>query len=172
MKSKFIITFLLAVLSVISSHAQTNKIKFGATSVIVKGKIFNEITYNFSSGKNKFVAYQFVDKVKKSLLISEVTYTFEGAKPIVSKIETYTCPLVKISQPNSYNLEMENDALPGLKYWRLTLVTDGTGADNLFFQKQTQLADGSKPETQSVNNVAINILNKISAAKWLKEFTK
>jgi hypothetical protein len=172
MKSKFIIIFLLIFSAIISVNAQSKKIKLGAKSVIVKGKVFNEITYNWNSGKTKSVAYQYVDKTKKALIISEINYEFEGEKAIPAKVEIYTCPLAKINKQNSYNIEMEADSVSNGKYWRLTLITNGQGADNLFFQKQTIFGYDAKPETKAVNNVTINTLDKSLADKWLKEFTK
>jgi hypothetical protein len=172
MKSKFIIIFLLIFSAIISVNAQAKKIKLGAKSVVVKGKVFNEIIYSWNSGKSKSVAYQFVDRKKKALIISEVSYEFEGEKAIAAKVEIYTCPLAKINKQDSYNIEMEADSVPNNKYWRLTLITNGQGADNLFFQKQTIFGYDAKPETKAVNNVTINILDKSLADKWLKVFTR
>jgi hypothetical protein len=172
MKSKFIIIFLLIFSAIISVNAQSRKIKIGEKSVVVKGKVFNEITYSWNSGKSKSVAYQFVDRKKKALIISEVSYEFEGEKAIPAKVEIYICPLAKINKQDSYNIEMEADSVPNSKYWRLTLITNGQGADNLFFQKQTIFGYDAKPETKAVNNVTINILDKSLADKWLKVFTK
>ena len=157
-------------LSTISIKAQVRKIKFGNKSVIVKGKMFNEIEYNFSQSKNKYVAYYQIDKVKKALIITELSYEFENGKPNAVKVEIYTCPLAKINKKDSYNLEMDDEAVSGGKYWRLTLVTNGSGADNLFFEKRTTTAEDTA--TERVNNVTINVLKKAEAEKWLKIFTK
>jgi hypothetical protein len=65
---------------------------------------------------------------------------------------------------------MEDEAVSGGKYWRLTLLANGSGADNLFFKKQTITSEYTA--TERVNNVTINILKKEEAEKWLKIFTK
>lgn len=160
----------MTILSAISINAQINKIKFGNKSIIVKGKIFNEIKYSFSSSKNKYAAYFQIDKAKKALILTEISYEFENGKANAVKFEIYTCLLAKINKKDSYNLGMEDEAVSGGKYWRLTLLSKGQGIDNLHFQKQTITTEDTA--TQRVNNVTINILQKAEAEKWLKFFTK
>lgn len=167
---KISILFLIVFAGVLLANAQSKstKIKLGKKTVIVKGAQFHQIEYNFSDSINKNFAYQF--RHKKSLIISEISYEFENDKYQAVKIEIFTCPLDKIDKQNSYNIEMENEAVSGGKYWRLTLVSKGSGADNLFFQKQTITPETA--ETQAVNYVTINISSKIESEKWLKLFTK
>jgi hypothetical protein len=172
MSRKISILFLLIISIIVSTNGQSksNIVKLGKQSVIVKGTQFNQIEYRFADSKNKYVAYQFTDKKKKVLIISEVSYESENGKFSPTKIEIFTCPLDKISKQNSYNLEMEDDAVSGGKYWRLTLVSSGNGADNLYFQRQTITTEAK--ENKAVNNVTVNIINKTEAEKRLKLFTK
>ena len=142
----------------------------GNEVLIAKGTAINTIEYNFASGKSKSVTYSFLDKAKEILSITDVVYEFESGKPVASLIETYLCPLAKISKENSYLLEMNDDAVAGGKYWRLTLVASGTGADNLFFKKRAQTIN-AKPQIGTVNNVTINILDRAASAKLLKKLT-
>ena len=172
MSRKISILFLLIISIIVSTNGQskTNPIKLGEKPVIVKGTQFNQIEYRFADSKNKYVAYQFTDKRKNVLIISEVRYEFENGKFSPTKIEIFTCPLDKISKQNSYNLEMKDDAVSGGKYWRLTLVSSGNGADNLYFQRQTITTETN--ENTAVNNATVNIINKTDAENWLKIFTK
>lgn len=172
MLKKFIYISFCLLFTTILINAQTKgfPIKLGIKKVAIQGKVFNEIEYNFSSSKNKYVAYFQLDKVKKALIITEISYEFENGKANAVRAEIYTCPLAKINKKDSYNLEMEDEAVSGGKYWRLTLITNGQGADNLFFKKQTITGEGAA--TERVNNVTINILQKPEAEKWLKTFTK
>lgn len=153
-------------------NAQTKRfsVKLGIKKVGIQGKVFNQIEYNFLSSKNKYVAYFQLDKAKKSLIVTEISYEFENGKANAVKVEIYTCPLAKINKKESYILEMEDEAVSGGKYWRLTLLTNGSGADNLFFKKQTITAEDTA--TERVNNVTINIVRKAEAEKWLKIFTE
>lgn len=166
----YLLFCLLFTAVLINAQTKNLPIKLGIKKVAVQGKVFNEIEYNFSGSKNKYVAYFQIDKVKKTLIITEISYEFENGKENAAKVEIYTCPLAKINKKESYNLEMEDEAVSGGKYWRLTLLTNGSGADNLFFQKQTITAEDTANER--VNNVTINILKKSEAEKWLKIFTK
>jgi hypothetical protein len=172
MSRKISILFLLIISIIVSTNGQSksNIVKLGKKSVIVKGTQFNQIDYRFADSKNKYVAYQFTDKKKKILIISEVSYESENGKFSPTKIEIFTCPLDKISKQNSYNLEMEDDAVSGGKYWRLTLVSSGNGADNLYFQQQSITTEAK--EYKAVNNVTVNIINKAEAEKRLKLFIK
>ena len=176
MLKKLIISLFCLLVFIISSNAQSkssiNKIKLGEKIITVKGTIFNETIYTTSTNQTKYVAYQFLDKVKRTLTISEIGYEFENGKFSAVTIETYICPLAKIDKQNSYNLEMEDEAVSGGKYWRLTLLSLGQGIDNLHFQQQTQTIYNNKIEKKSVNNVTINILKKVEAEKWLVQFTK
>ena len=172
MSKKTIISVFCLLFSVVLLNAQTNKIKLGEKVVTVKGSVFNETIYTTSTNQTKYVAYQFLDKTKRVLIITEIGYEFENGTYSAIILETYTCPLAKIDKQNSYNLEMEDEAVSGGKYWRLTLLSFGQGIDNLYFQKQTQSIYNNKIERKSVNNVTINILQQSSAEKWLRQFTK
>lgn len=164
----FALTILMAVSFTATAQAQRKTIRLGEKSVTVKGTKFNEIEYNFSDSKSKLVAYHFRDK--SSLVITEISYEFENGRYQAVKIEVFSCPLFRIKKDAGYVIEMEHEAVRGGKYWRLTLVSDGSGADNLFFQKQ--IITPETAETQAVNNLTINISNKIEADKWLKLFMK
>lgn len=165
----------MTILTAFSINAQRKtvqpvKVELGNKLVAIKGKIFNEIIYNFTSNQTKYVAYQYFDKLKKALIITEVTYETDNNKTIATNIEIYNCPLSRIDKQNSYNLKMEDEILAGGKYWRLTLISKGQGADNLYFQKQTITENSAK--TIAVNNLTINLIDKIKADKWLAEFIK
>lgn len=153
----------------VNAQTKSPTFKLGIKKVKIQGKFFNEIEYNFTSSKNKYAAYYYIDKAKKSLIITEISYEFENGKANAVKVEIYTCSLTKINKKESYNIEMEDEAVSDGKYWRLTLITNGSGADNLFFKKQTITAEDTA--TERVNNVTINVLKKTEAEKWLKQFT-
>ncbi len=68
------------------------------------------------------MTYQFIDRIKKTLIITEITYETDNNKTIATQIEIFSCPFNRIDKQNSYNLEMEKDAVKG-KYMRLTLVS-------------------------------------------------
>lgn len=176
MLKKIIVSLFCFLFFIISINAQSksliNKIKLGEKIITVKGTIFNEIIYTTSTNQTKYVAYQFWDKVKKTLIISEIEYEIENGKFSPVTIETYICPLAKIDKQTSYNIEMEDKAVSGGKYWRLTLLSLGQGVDNLHFQSQNRSIFNHKLETKRVNNVTINILKKAEAEKWLKTFTR
>lgn len=164
----FVLTILLAVSLSTEAQVKRKVIRLGEKAIAVKGTKFNEIEYNFSDSKSKFVAYHFRDK--SSLVITEVSYEIENGKDEAVKIEVFTCPLFRIKKEAGYIIEMENEAVSGGKYWRLTLVSDGSGADNLYFQRQTITAETT--ETKSVNKVTVNIIDRSAAARFLKMFTR
>ena len=164
----FVLTILMAVSLTATAQAQRKTIRLGEKAVTVKGTKFNEIEYNFSDSKSKLLAYHFRDK--SSLVITEISYEFENGKYQAVKIEVFTCPLGRIKKDAGYIIEMEHEAVSGGKYWRLTLVSDGSGADNLYFQKQTITAETT--ETKSDNNVTVNIIDRSVAARFLKQFTR
>ena len=159
-----------------SLNAQTKpkerSIKLGERLVTVKGSIFNEVLYKTWTNPTKYTAYQFLDNLRKVWIITEVEFEINGEKSTAKTIKNYICPLAKIDKQNSYNLEMRNEDIPGGKYFRLTLLSLGSGADNLYFQEQTRSTANEKPEVKAVNNVTINIINKSAAENWLKVFTK
>lgn len=168
---RYIFGLTLLLMLAVSLLAQTTRVKIGVETVAVKGTAINTIDYNFQSGKTRYVAYRYLDKVKKALVITEIQYEFEGVKPIARTVETYTCPLDKISKDKSYNLEMEDEAVADGRYWRLTLVADGTGADNLYFRKQSRVVN-EKPKLSAVNFVTINVADRTAAEKLLVELTR
>lgn len=147
-------------------------IKLAEKKITVKGSIFNEITYNFSPGKSKTVAYQYLDKVKNELVITEVDYDFENDEIRTSMIETYICPLDKINKQHSYVLEMEHDSVAGGKVFRLTLLSNGQGIDNLYFQRKTESNIDNESKSTMVNNVTINFTKQNEAEIWLAKFLK
>ncbi|MBX7055190.1 MAG: hypothetical protein K1X36_09560 [Pyrinomonadaceae bacterium] len=155
----------------LSLQAQTTRVKLGTDVILVQGTVFNSIDYDLSTGKARYLAYRYMNKSKRSLIITEVRYEFERGRPVASSVETFTCPLDKISKDKSYNLEMEDEAVRGGRYWRLTLLAAGTGADNLFFKKQS-LSAGDKPTSASVGFVTINITDRAAAEKLLADFTR
>ncbi len=168
---KYIFVLSLLFLSASSYHAQTTRVRIGSETALVKGVVINTIEYNFQGGRARYVAYRYLDRSKKALIITEAQYEFEGGKPVAGSIETYTCPLDKISKDKSYNIEMEDNAVVGGRYWRLTLVADGTGADNLYFKKQSRVVN-EKPKISAVNFVTINITDKTAAEKLLADLTR
>ena len=168
---RYIFGLTLLLIFAVSLPAQTTRVKIGGETVAVKGTVINTIEYNFQSGKARYVAYRYRDRVKKSLVISEVQYEFENGKPVARSVETYTCPLDKISKDKSNNLEMEDEAVADGRYWRLTLVADGTGADNLYFRKQSRVVN-EKPKLSAVNFVTINVADRTAAEKLLVELTR
>lgn len=155
----------------LSFQAQTTRVKLGGDVVLVKGTVINSIDHDFSSGKARYVAYRYLDRLKKSLVITEVRYEFEGGRPVASSVETYTCPLDKISKEKSYNIEMEDEAVKGGRYWRLTLLAAGTGVDVLYFKKHSRSV-GDKPTTASVGFVTINVTDRAAAEKLLADLTR
>lgn len=145
-------------------------IRLAEKNITVKGSIFNEITYNFSTGKSKTVAYQYLDKVKNELVITEVYYDFEDDEIKVSMIEIYICPLDNINKQNSYVLEMEHDSVAGGKVFRLTLLSNGQGIDNLYFRRKTESNIDNESKSMMVNNVTINFTKQSEAEMWLAKF--
>lgn len=157
--------------SVNTGKSKNTKIKIGAKSVSVKGSIFNEIVY-LPPDKSKDVFYQFADSKSKTLKISVVSSEFEDGKVHVISLESYICPLDKIEREKSYVLEMENEAISARKVYRLSLISKGQGADNLYFQRQFTSIFADEIQLRQVNNVTIFFKTKIEAEKWLKIFAK
>jgi len=179
MTRKLVLMLLMVTVTAVMVQAQSKKaesvrIKLGNKTVLVKGKKFNEISYKFGSTETKSVAYYFVDAKRKALVISEVEFEMDKGKGTAVKVEIYTCPLNRINRTDkeygSYNIEMTDEAAGEGRYWRLTLVSLGQGADNLYFTKERVNEDVS--EISKVNNVTINVANKQMADRWLREFTK
>lgn len=172
---KILISLLCLLLSIISINAQTKKsvkkLKFGTKSYAVKGSVFNELSY-LPPEKSKDVFYQFADAKTKTLAISVVSSEVENRKTNFLSLETYICPFDKIDKQNSYILEMENEAITDQKVYRLTLLSKGQGADNLYFQRQFVSVFSDEFQLKQVNNVTIFFKSKTDAEKWLKTFTK
>jgi len=146
-------------------------IKIGAKSYAVKGSIFNEIVY-LQPEKSKDVFYQFADAKNKTLKIFIVSSEVENGKTNTLSLETYICPFDKIDKENSYILEMENEAITDQKVYRLTLISKGQGADNLYFQRQSVSIFNDEIQVHQVNNVIVFFKSKAEAEKLLKIFTK
>jgi len=152
-------------------RSKETKINFGAKRYSVKGFIFNEIIY-LPPEKSKDVFYQFADAKSKTLTISVVSSEFENGKTNTLSLENYICPFDKIDKEKSYILEMENEAITDKKVYRLTLISKGQGADNLYFQKQFMSIFTDGIQNIQVNNVTIFFKTKAEAEKWLKLFTE
>lgn len=155
----------------VSSKPNETKIKIGAKSYAVKGSVFNEISY-LPPEISKDVFYQFSDKKNKTLTISVVSSEVENGKTKTLSLETYICPFDKIDKEKSYILEMDNEAITDKKVYRLTLISKGQGADNLYFQRQTMSIFSNEIQVIQVNNVTIFFKTKAEAEKWLKIFAK
>lgn len=175
MLKKIFISICCLFFSIISINAQTkslnNKIKLGTKSYSLKGSVFNEIVY-LPPEKSKDVFYHFWDKKNKTLTIAIVGYELENGKSNVSTLETFVCPFNKIDKDKSYILEMENEAITDQKVYRLTLISKGQGADNLYFQRRSASIFTDEIQIIQVNNVSIFFKSKAEAEKWLKNFTK
>nr|HQU86327.1 hypothetical protein [Pyrinomonadaceae bacterium] len=155
----------------VSSKPKETKIKLGTKNYAVKGSIFNEIKY-LPPEKSKDVFYQFSDPKNKTLTISTVGYAIENNKVSASTFETIICPFDKIDKEKSYILEMENEAITNEKVYRMTLISKGQGADNLYFQRQFISIFTDEIQIVLVNNVTVFFKSKAEAEKWLKTFTK
>jgi len=147
------------------------KIKIGAKTYAVKGTIFNEIVY-LPPEKSKVIFYRFSDLKNKTLTISVVSSEVENGKTNTVSLETYSCPFDKIDKENSYVLEMENESITDQKVYRLTLISKGQGADNLYFQRQSVSIFSDEIQVRQVNNITIFFKSKAEAENWLKTFTK
>lgn len=153
------------------SKPKESKIKLGTKTYAVKGTVFNEITY-LPPEKSKDVFYRFSDSKSKTLTISVVSSELENGKAAASSLETYICPFNKIDKEKSYILEMENEAISDEKVYRLTLISKGQGADNLYFQREFISIFTDEIQVSQVNNVTFFFKSKTEAENWLKTFTK
>jgi hypothetical protein len=147
-------------------------ILIGGKPVTVKGLSFN--VYNRLSDE-KTISYQYHDyyyrdPVKKTIVITEVFYELQNNLPETKSIETYTIPVNKLNKKDSYILEMIDPYFEGGKYFRISLLNDGTNQN--YFKESVLRTGETEPEVKMVSFVTIPFKNKETAEKYLKEFTK
>jgi hypothetical protein len=151
-------------------HEQT--ILIGGKPVTVKGLSFN--VYNRLSDEQtisyQYHDYYYRDPVKKTIVITEVFYELQNTLPETKSIETYTIPVNKLNKKDSYILEMIDPYFEGGKYFRISLLNDGTNQN--YFKESVFRTGETEPEVNMVSFVTISLKNKETAEKYLKEFTK
>lgn len=167
----FFIFLLVAAPAVAQRKAKPSGVKIGEKTIAVRGTQFNQIDYAGETSKDRYASFYIFDAAKKSLVVTTVSWTFDDGKYVPSKVETITCPLADIDKENSYNIEMTDEAVAGGKYYRLTLVARGPGADILKFTSVANSVYADAPETKKVGFVTVNIISKTDADRWLKTFT-